>query len=159
MKLSKFGKKLTAGSGIVELMEDLGSALNENPEMIFMGGGNPARIPEMEALFEQRLESIANDSRLLSDDWRLSVSQGRVSFRRQMADLLSNQFGWSVSASNIAVSNGSQSAFFTLYNLLAGEMPDGTNSSIHLPLTPEYIGYSDIGISDPFLQPPSPTLN
>ena len=48
-------------------MEDLGSALNENPEMIFMGGGNPARIPEMEALFKQRLESIAgNDSRLLA---------------------------------------------------------------------------------------------
>ena len=29
-------------------------------------GGNPACIPEMEALFKQRLESIANDSRLLS---------------------------------------------------------------------------------------------
>ena len=159
MKLSKFGKKLTAGSGIVELMEDLGSALNENPEMIFMGGGNPARIPEMEALFKQRLESIANDSRLLSSMTGVyQSSQGELGFRRQMADLLSNQFGWSVSASNIAVSNGSQSAFFTLYNLLAGEMPDGTNSSIHLPLTPEYIGYSDIGISDPFFTATKPDI-
>ena len=159
MKLSKFGKKLTAGSGIVELMEDLGSALNENPEMIFMGGGNPARIPEMEALFKQRLESIANDSRLLSSMTGVYQSpQGELGFRRQMADLLSNQFGWSVSASNIAVSNGSQSAFFTLYNLLAGEMPDGTNSSIHLPLTPEYIGYSDIGISDPFFTATKPDI-
>ena len=35
MKLSAFGKKLTSGSGIVDLMEDLGSALNENPDMIF----------------------------------------------------------------------------------------------------------------------------
>ena len=84
--------------------------------------------------------------------------QGELGFRRQMADLLSNQFGWSVSASNIAVSNGSQSAFFTLYNLLAGEMPDGTNSSIHLPLTPEYIGYSDIGISDPFFTATKPDI-
>ena len=159
MKLSKFGKKLTAGSGIVELMEDLGSALNENPEMIFMGGGNPARIPEIEALFKQRLESIANDSRLLSSMTGVYQSpQGELGFRRQMADLLSNQFGWSVSASNIAVSNGSQSAFFTLYNLLAGEMPDGTNSAIHLPLTPEYIGYSDIGISDPFFTATKPDI-
>ena len=159
MKLSKFGKKLTAGSGIVELMEDLGSALNENPEMIFMGGGNPARIPEIEALFKQRLESIANDSRLLSNMTGVYQSpQGELGFRRQMADLLSNQFGWSVSASNIAVSNGSQSAFFTLYNLLAGEMPDGTNSAIHLPLTPEYIGYSDIGISDPFFTATKPDI-
>lgn len=159
MKLSKFGKKLTAGSGIVELMEDLGSALNENPEMIFMGGGNPARIPEIEALFKQRLESIANDSRLLSSMTGVYQSpQGELGFRRQMADLLSNQFGWSVSASNIAVSNGSQSAFFTLYNLLAGEMPDGTNRAIHLPLTPEYIGYSDIGISDPFFTATKPDI-
>ena len=140
-------------------MEDLGSALNENPEMIFMGGGNPARIPEIEALFKQRLESIANDSRLLSSMTGVYQSpQGELGFRRQMADLLSNQFGWSVSASNIAVSNGSQSAFFTLYNLLAGEMPDGTNSAIHLPLTPEYIGYSDIGISDPFFTATKPDI-
>lgn len=140
-------------------MEDLGSALNENPEMIFMGGGNPARIPEIEALFKQRLESIANDSRLLSSMTGVYQSpQGELGFRRQMADLLSNQFGWSVSASNIAVSNGSQSAFFTLYNLLAGEMPDGTNRAIHLPLTPEYIGYSDIGISDPFFTATKPDI-
>ena len=41
MKLSVFGEKFVDKSGIVELMDDLGSALNENPDMIFMGGGNP----------------------------------------------------------------------------------------------------------------------
>ena len=47
MKLSQFGEKFSGLTGIVELMDDLGSALNENPEMIFMGGGNPARIAEV----------------------------------------------------------------------------------------------------------------
>ena len=48
-------------SGIVQLMEDLGSALNENPDMIFMGGGNPGRLTEVEAIFQQRLEQIMAD--------------------------------------------------------------------------------------------------
>ena len=29
-------------------------------------------------------------------------------------------------------------------------MPDGDHRSIHLPLAPEYIGYTDIGLSEPF---------
>ena len=41
MKLSKFGEKFSGQSGIVELMDDLGTALNENPEMIFMGAVIP----------------------------------------------------------------------------------------------------------------------
>ena len=60
MKLSAFGEKLTGGSGIVDLMEDLGSALNENPNMIFMGGGNPARIPEMEAVIKKQYQEQRN---------------------------------------------------------------------------------------------------
>jgi len=61
MKLSQFGQKFAESSGIVDLMDDLGSALNENPEMIFMGGGNPGRIPKVEAIFKDRLESVLQD--------------------------------------------------------------------------------------------------
>ena len=141
-------------------MKDLGNALNENPEMIFMGGGNPARIPQMEALFKQQLQSIADNSQLLSSMTGVYQSpQGELTFRCQVSELLNSQFGWSVSERNIAVSNGSQSAFFILYNLLAGEMSDGTSSCIHLPLTPEYIGYSDIGISDGFFTATKPEID
>ena len=58
MELSAFGRKFAGDSGIVELMDDLGSALVENPDMIMMGGGNPGRLPEMEAAFRSRLEGI-----------------------------------------------------------------------------------------------------
>ena len=61
MELSRFGKKFSGQSGIVELMEDLGSALNENPDMLFMGGGNPGRIPQVEAVFKERLEKLLAD--------------------------------------------------------------------------------------------------
>lgn len=149
MKLSKFGEKFSSQSGIVELMDDLGTALNENPDMIFMGGGNPGRIPQVEQVFKARMETILSDPAQLHSLMGVYQSpQGDKDFREQIAGLLRQQFGWQLSERNIAVSNGSQSAFFVLYNLFAGTMSDGSQRSIHLPLAPEYIGYRDIGLSD-----------
>ena len=149
MELSKFGEKFSGQSGIVELMDDLGTALNENPDMLFMGGGNPGRIPEVEQVFKARLEKVLADPAQLHSLMGVYQSpQGEKDFRQQIAGLLKQQFGWDLSARNIAISNGSQSAFFVLYNMFAGDMPDGSHRSIHLPLAPEYIGYRDIGLSE-----------
>ncbi len=159
MKLSLFGEKLTNGSGIVDLMQDLGSALNENPNMIFMGGGNPARIPEMEAVFKTQYKKLIESSeQLYSTTGVYQSPQGEQGFRRDIASMLKHQYGWQLTESNIAISNGSQSAFYILFNLLAGQMPDGSFKSIHLPLTPEYIGYNDLGLSDNFFTGSKPEI-
>ena len=159
VKLSNFGKKFAGESGIVELMDDLGTALSENPDMIFMGGGNPGRLPEVEAIFQQRLEAImANPAQRHSLFGIYQSPQGDSDFRVQIAEFLQKQFGWKLSANNIAISNGSQSAFFVLYNLFAGDMKDGSQSSIHLPLAPEYLGYADIGLSENFFTATRPTI-
>jgi valine--pyruvate aminotransferase len=159
VKLSAFGKKFTSESGIVELMDDLGTALNENPEMIFMGGGNPGRLQEVEAIFQQRLEAIMADPAQRHSLFGIYQSpQGDKEFREQIAAFLSKQYGWQLEAANIAISNGSQSAFFVLYNMFAGVMADGSQRSIHLPLTPEYIGYGDIGLSDNFFTATRPSI-
>ena len=135
MKLSAFGKKFSGESGIVELMDDLGNALNENPDMIFMGGGNPGRLQEVEAIFQQRLEAIMADPRQRHSLFGIYQSpQGDSEFREQVARFLRREYGWSLTAANIAVSNGSQPAFFLLHNLFAGAMPDGSHRTIHLPL-------------------------
>ncbi|MDA9090937.1 valine--pyruvate transaminase [bacterium] len=159
MKLSQFGTKFCAPTGIVELMDDLGTALNENPDMIFMGGGNPGRIPEAEAIFKARLETVLADPQQLHSLMGIYQSpQGDKVFREQIAGLLKKEFGWDLSERNIAISNGSQSAFFILYNMLAGAMPDGSNRSIHLPLAPEYIGYGDIGLTRDFFTATRPEI-
>ena len=159
MKLSNFGEKFTAATGIVELMDDLGTALNENPDMIFMGGGNPGRIPEAEAIFRRRLESVLADPHQLHSLMGIYQSpQGDKIFRGQIASLLKKEFGWNLLDRNIAISNGSQSAFFILYNMLAGKMPDDSHRSIHLPLAPEYIGYGDIGLEQNFFRATRPEI-
>jgi valine--pyruvate aminotransferase len=75
-----------------------------------------------------------------------------------MASFLKRRFGWQLTERNIAVSNGSQSAFFILYNMFAGQMQDGSHRSIHLPLSPEYLGYADTGLSDNFFTATAPNI-
>lgn len=159
IRLSAFGEKFAGVTGASSLMDDLGNALNDNPDMLFMGGGNPSRIPVMEAAFKERLAAIAEDpSQLFGALGVYKSPQGDSRFLKAMAAMLKRRCGWDLSERNIAVSNGSQSAFFVLFNLLAGEQTDGSHKVIRLPLAPEYLGYADSGISQDFFRASLPSI-
>ncbi len=147
MRFSSFGKSFSSNAGIVQLMDDLGNALSVNNSMLMLGGGNPGRIPQVQARFRQRMRDILDDGdrfeRLIGD---YDPPQGEAHFVAALAGLLRREFGWPLSADNIAVTNGSQSASFMLFNMLAGRDDCGAARRVLLPLTPEYIGYADQGI-------------
>jgi len=148
MKLSRFGKSFSSDAGIVRLMDDLGNALSVDRSMLMLGGGNPGQVPEMQARFRRRMREILDDGdqfeRLIGD---YDPPQGETRFREALAGLLAREYGWPISAANIAITNGSQSASFMLFNMLAGQDENGEAKRILLPLTPEYIGYADQGIT------------
>ena len=148
MKLSTFGQKFSGNTGISVLMDDITNALSSGRDMIMMGGGNPANIPQIEAIMQQRLQKLASDPiavrQLLG---RYDPAQGNMELIDALAQLFSKKLGWPVTRHNIALTNGSQSAFFMLFNMLAGEFDDGSHKQIQLPMAPEYIGYADAGIS------------
>jgi valine--pyruvate aminotransferase len=159
MKLSRFGQRYTGRSGIVELMEDLGSALRDNPAMLMMGGGTPARISEVEKIFRAHLQSIIDDPELsFAMLGRYQGPHGDEEVRRLLAAVLRSEYGWPVTAANIVVTNGGQSAFSILANMLAGESNGGRNRRLHFPVTPEYLGYSDIGLSENFFSASKPEI-
>jgi valine--pyruvate aminotransferase len=149
MNVSKFGKKIATGSGIGHLMDDLGQALAEHKDILMLGGGNPAHIPEVQRHFRKSmvklLENGGKFERAIGD---YASPQGDRGFIEAICTLLHNEFGWDVQSKNVALTNGSQSAFFTLFNIFAGAFDDGTNKKILLPLAPEYIGYSDVGLAE-----------
>lgn len=148
MKLSRFATKFTTRSGILSLMDDMGAAMAAG-DMLMLGGGNPGRIPEVEALFRERMQRILDTpdefERLIGN---YGPPAGDKSFREALAALLHKTYGWPISERNIALTNGSQSAFFMLFNLFAGECSEQIFRRILLPITPEYIGYADAGLSD-----------
>ena len=142
--ISRIGEKLGAESGINELMKDLGAAMAGGRHLSMLGGGNPAHIPEMEALWRARWREIATDGDQLERALgNYDAPQGNPRFIRAVADSLRREYGWDVSPDHIAIVNGSQNAFFYLFNLLAGPGADGRRRRILLPLAPEYIGYAD----------------
>lgn len=151
LTLSKFGQKLCDQSGIVSLMDDLGDALRNNPDMIFMGGGNPAVIPEVQTAFMNALNQTLMDGDLTQEFIGVyQPPQGDANLLDQLANIFHQEYHWPISRENIALANGSQSAFFVLFNLFAGEFADGSFKQIQFPLAPEYLGYSDLGISPNF---------
>lgn len=145
MHLSRFGQRFTQPSGIAELMEDLGRALASGRDTFMLGGGNPAHIPAIEALFRAELAKLSEAperfARVFGD---YSPPQGEGGFIEALAVLLRHEYGWDLGPENIALTSGSQLSFFMLFNLFAGEGGEGTRKKILLPLSPEYIGYMDL---------------
>ncbi len=160
MKFSRYAKRFDSGSGTVQLMEDLGAARRTRGPVYMLGGGNPAHIPEVQSIFQREMLRIASDSaafgRMVGD---YDVPQGNVEFTTALASLLNRKFGWPLGPENIAITNGSQSSFGLIFNSLAGEFDDGRFRRVLLPITPEYIGYSDVGIYDkPLFEGHRPTI-
>lgn len=173
MEFSRFGGKFTSRTGILALMEDMGKALDpaagdwegedgeelaqpagpREAQALMLGGGNPAHIPAVNAIWRRRMAEIlarGNEfERMLTN---YDTPQGKADFLDGLAEMLNRQYGWPVDARNVAVTNGSQSAFFYLFNLFAGRYRDGSIRRVLFPLVPEYIGYADQSLhSEDFL--------
>jgi len=160
MKLSAFGRKFTADAGITSLMDDLGNAMISGEDMIMMGGGNPGHIPEV----QDRVRDILSEMSQSPEALRRLVGvydppQGEKQFIAALADLLSREYGWQLRPENIALTNGSQAAFFMLFNMFGGDYGDGQKKHILLPLAPEYIGYADTGIEPGLFRAVQPDIS
>lgn len=144
-RFTDVGEKLSGPSGIQELMEDLGQALSGDPTMRMLGGGNPAAVPEVQAIWRERMQEMSINGELDRALGNYDPPGGNPQFRERFAEFLNRNCGWDVSAKNIAVLPGGQTAFFYLFTLLAGRRQGMTNR-ILLPIVPEYIGYANQGL-------------
>lgn len=140
---SPFGQRFQQPSGILELMDDLGRAMaSADDTMCMLGGGNPAPIPEVEAVFRQEWSALAqHPAKLDAILGKYDTPRGSPAFLEAMSEFLRATCGWDICERNLFVCNGSQNAFFYLFNFFAGD-----GKKILLPLSPEYIGYADQGI-------------
>ena len=151
VRLSTFGHTFGGPTGIMDLMDDMGRALAGDEKQYMLGGGNPAKIPAVEALWRARLTELLDQGdeveRMLGN---YGPPQGHPAFIEALAELLNRQFGWDLTPRNVAITNGSQTAFFLLLNMLSGvDAPHHGGSRRHIlfPILPEYIGYADQGLT------------
>ena len=144
MKLSDFGEHFHGYSGITHLMDDLSEGMAQ-PGMVMLGGGNPAKIPEVDRIMRDLLVRLLESGELLDTLTNYDAPQGKLGFLENLAGFFQQQYGWPVSARNIALTHGSQSSFYLLFNAFAGRRGKA-RSRVLIPLVPEYIGYTDVGI-------------
>ena len=65
MNYSHFGSKFTQPNGITQLMEDLGNAKNSNnPNLVMLGGGNPASVPQINTAFINELNHLVKNNKI-----------------------------------------------------------------------------------------------
>ncbi|MEC5344089.1 valine--pyruvate transaminase [Brenneria populi] len=147
MNFSLFGNKFTRHAGITQLMDDMNEGLR-TPGAIMLGGGNPAHIPAMDAYFQQLCQEMLEQGKLTEALCNYDGPQGKDALLNSLADLLRDELGWQIGPQNIVLTNGSQSAFFYLFNLFAGRHADGGRRKVLFPLAPEYIGYADSGLDE-----------
>ncbi len=149
MEVSRFGKKIAATSGIGRLMEDLGSALSQSRDMLMLGGGNPAHIPKVQRCFRDSMEKLLrNGAEFEQVIGNYDPPVGNKEFIEAITALLRSELGWDIESKNVALTNGSQTAFFMLFNIFGGTFEGGIVKKIMFPLAPEYIGYCDVGLED-----------
>jgi valine--pyruvate aminotransferase len=130
-------------------MEDLGDFNSGEENVLMLGGGNPAHIPEVQQFLQERLQRISSDpvefAKIIGN---YDPPRGETSFLFDLVKLLNSEYGWALETKNIALTSGSQSAFFLLFNMYSGEYEDSSRKKILLPMLPEYIGYSDLGLTE-----------
>lgn len=107
-------------------MDDLGDALKSDQSVNMLGGGNPARIDAVNKLFLQTYQALGNDgivdesssdsanSTAINSMSNYSNPQGDADFIDALVGFFNRHYDWNLTAENIALTNGSQNAFFSI---------------------------------------------
>ena len=150
-------QRFSTDTAITRLMEDLNRGV-QSDDLIMLGGGNPAIIGEIQQALAALLEQAQTSGSLLHAVSHYDGPLGNDRFREVVADYLVGQ-GWQVSSDHIAITNGSQSAFFALINLLAGSGSGRGKGRVVLPMVPEYVGYGDLALEPGLFRGHLPLIN
>lgn len=148
MPYSIFGNKFTQHSGITELMDDLNEGVKGGEAFLMLGGGNPASIPRIEERLTELMQQLLDEGKLVDTLANYDGPKGKDTFAIAIAELFNELYGWGLTSDNVMLTNGSQNAFFYLFNLLGGNFNEGKKKKILFPLAPEYIGYADASVSE-----------
>lgn len=160
IKFSNFAKCVTQRTAINDLMDDLGVAVsNPSEELCFFGGGNPAKIEKMNEVWRREVEAImAKEGGMEAMLCNYADPRGTKSFVKTIVDIFNERYGWGITERNVCVTQGGQAAFYTLFNVLAGEFSDGKRREILFPIAPEYVGYSCQSVTGPIFRAKKPEI-
>ncbi len=140
-------------------MDDLAELLSGDRQYLMLGGGNPGKVPAVIERYRACLAKTTQDDDTFYHQVGLYGEPGGAGgLINALVELFNARYDWNLEPDNIVLTNGSQNAFFLLFNLFAGPA-DGHQRKIILPLAPEYIGYEDVAIHEKFFVATRPVID
>lgn len=133
MRYSTFGRKFSEQTGIGQLMDDLGSF---HPGSCLLGGGNPAFIPEVTDVWKEIVSKQIESGVIQKIIGSYESPSGIPELRETIALILSEESGTKITEDQIAITNGSQNAFYFLLNFFSGNFGNGQRKKIFFPFFP-----------------------
>ena len=123
VRFSSIGQRIGASSGIEQLMDDLGHALATGGSgMRMLGGGNPAAIPEVTALWRAEMARLLEEEPDRFDRMLVNYDpcRGNPEFITAIVELFNRNYDWDITPDHVVVTNGGQTAFFFLVQPAGG---------------------------------------
>lgn len=159
MKISAFGERFGDELGVLQLMDDFAALAENREQTVMLGGGNPACLPQVMQVYQRQMQALSTDTaRFNAAFGNYDTPVGRMELVDALVKLLNREYGWGIGREHVALTNGSQNAFFCLFNLFGGQRRDGTLQKILLPMAPEYMGYTDVAVGERFFTSHRPTI-
>lgn len=148
MEFSHMGRHMNERTGINDLMDDLYEAIySGRPNLCQLNGGTPAALPEVAALWKQSMQRLLDSGAFDLMARTYGAPRGHAPFLKALAAYLRDRMGWQVTEENLCLTQGGQTAFFLLFNLLADEQSE--KREILFPVCPEYVGYQAQALAGP----------
>ncbi|MEU6578123.1 aminotransferase class I/II-fold pyridoxal phosphate-dependent enzyme [Streptomyces sp. NPDC046805] len=147
MELSRAGNKMASLSGLRGIMEDIATSMGTSTgrQWLNLGIGNPAAIPEVGNVWK-RMTIRALDDSFEDTSCRYGPSRGLPRLIDAIVEYFNDRYDWGIGPRNVVVGPGSQMLCFIAAALFTGS-GDERDSTIVLPMVPDYTGYQGLNMT------------
>jgi valine--pyruvate aminotransferase len=144
MRLTEYGQRISGETGVSKAMSEMTSTTGAIQPVARLGGGNPALIDAVTKIYTASVRELLNDPQQMATMLgEYDGPRGNADFVEAIKNYLNKHHNLGISEDNITITAGSQTGYFVLLNMLAGQSHDRMRRLL-FPLTPEYLGYNDV---------------
>lgn len=156
---SIIGDKMSSLTGVRAIMDDI-KRVRARGDVIHadLSAGNPVVLPELVKLWQKLGKEVLESDAVGDILVRYGQSRGYEPLINAIVKKFNALYGLSLTADNVLITPGTQSAYFYLAAALSGKSKSGQDLEITLPYCPDYTGYEGVVLDRAVLKAVKPSI-